>query len=83
MGNIVDNFLLIIRRDTEILIKQKEVRERKREKNRQKKWKWLTAISVSALPMQIHLNVPFLQNYVEFPSRPIGDTAMRWDNTEK
>jgi len=37
MGNIVDNFLLVIRRDTEILIKQKGIRERKREKDRQKK----------------------------------------------
>lgn len=33
-------------------------------------------------PMQIHLNVPFPQNHVEFPLRPIGDTAMRRDSTK-
>lgn len=39
------------------------------------------AISVSThtLLMQIYLNVPLPQYHVEFPSRPIGDTAMRWD----
>jgi len=37
MGNIVDNFLLVIRKDTEILIKQKGARERKKEKDRQRK----------------------------------------------
>lgn len=41
------------------------------------------AISVSGLPMQIHLNVPFPKDHVEFPSRPIVDTAMRRDSTDE
>ena len=60
---IVENFLLVIRRGTEILIKENGERKRKRKRIKEiekKERMVVTAISVSAhtLPMQIYLNVP-------------------------
>jgi len=80
VGNIfVDNFLLIIRRGTAILIEHQKGKgemeiegEREREKVVKRR-----AIPVSVLPMQTHLSTQFPQDHIEFPPQSIGN-AISW-----